>query len=486
MIGNIINKEIRSIALSPKFTGTFIVATILILLSIYTGIREYDAMTERYHAASQLVTQELEQSTSWGHLNTRVYRKPDPMQILVSGLDYDIGRWTPISSDASVKLKNSAYSDDPIFAVFRFIDFAFIIQYVLTLFAILFTFNAISGEREDGTLKLIFSNPISRAKYLIGKIGGVWLSLVIPISIPILLGVLLLLIFNIPFTGDDWLKIVLFIAYSLTLFTFFMALGLFISSLCKRSSVSFLVSLVAWVLLVMIIPRVGIMAAGHLVNVPRVAEIEGQLFSYSKQLWDKHYQDSANRWSDYESNDGAITLDDAALWAMLEREDSLKTEIENQIHEYDLKLREDLRQRKFQQEKLAYALSCISPVAAYQIGSMSLAGTNVESKELYEDAANNYREQFFAFTEQKKKETGDLGQMIVSMTIDDEGNQQMSTAGDRDKEKLDFGDMPEFVQPGQALGESVSPVILLWGVILLYSIIAFFGASVAFVRYDVR
>lgn len=486
MIGNIINKEIRNIAFSPKFTGTFLVTTILILLSVYTGIREFRAMNERYHAATQLVDQELEQNTSWGRISTQVYRKPSPMQILISGLEYDIGRWSTISDGASIKFKNSAYSDDPIFAVFRIIDFAFIMQYVLTLFAILFTYNAVSGEREDGTLKLVFSHPVSRAKYLLGKITGTWLSLIIPISIPILLGMLLLLVYNVPLATLDWFKILLFIDYSLTLFTFFLALGLLISSLCKRSSVSFLISLVVWVVFVMIIPRAGIMAAGHLVHVPRVAEIEGQLSSYSKQLWDKYHQDSEDRWGGYEQDGTEINLDDEALWAILEREDSLQSEIEKEIHQYDLKLHEDLRQRKIAQEKLAYVLSCISPVAAYQIGSMSLAGTDTEIKERYENTANNYRSQFYDFVEHKKKETGDLGQMVISMTVDDQGNQQMASAGDRNKDQLDLSGLPQFVPPDINLAEAVTRLIPLWGVIILYIILTFFGAFIAFLRYDVR
>ena len=43
------------------------------------------------------------------------------------------------------------------------VDWAFIIGYVLSLIAILFTFDTVSGERERGTLRLILANPISTA-----------------------------------------------------------------------------------------------------------------------------------------------------------------------------------------------------------------------------------------------------------------------------------------------------------------------------------
>ena len=54
------------------------------------------------------------------------------------------------------------------------VDWAFIIGYVLSLIALLFTFDAVSGEREHGTLRLMLANPIPRHTVLIGKfLGGI-------------------------------------------------------------------------------------------------------------------------------------------------------------------------------------------------------------------------------------------------------------------------------------------------------------------------
>ncbi len=193
MLATMIQKELKAILMSPKFTATFLVCTILMLLSVYTGIREYQASVESYETASGLVDQEIKQVTSWGDLETRVYREPDPMQILVAGLNNDIGRWSQINSETTVKLRHSSYSDDPIFAMFRFIDFAFIVQFVLTLLAILFTYDAVSGEREQGTLKLVMANSVARTQYIIGKCVGSWLGLIVPISILVYLTILLLI-----------------------------------------------------------------------------------------------------------------------------------------------------------------------------------------------------------------------------------------------------------------------------------------------------
>src|SRR6185436_1255941 len=139
MFTTIVLKELKSILVSPKFPVTFAVSSALILLSVFMGIREYRAASDQYRAAGELVRQEMREARGWMALNNRIYREPDPMQIFASGVGNDVGRLSGISQWESVRLTSSTYSDDPIYALFRFIDFSFIVQVVLTLFAILFT-----------------------------------------------------------------------------------------------------------------------------------------------------------------------------------------------------------------------------------------------------------------------------------------------------------------------------------------------------------
>lgn len=485
MLGLLINKELKNIIASPKFTGTFLICSILILLSVYTGIKEYKVMMERYDAASMLVDQELQQETSWSKMTTTVYRKPDPMQIFVAGLDYDIGRFSPVSTRSGVKLKQSAYSDDPIYAVFRFLDFSFITIFILTLFAVLFTYNAVNGERQDGTLKLIMSNSVSRAKYLAGKAIGAWLGLVVPISIPIMLGVLLLFAFGVPLSGEFWLRLLGLMGMSLAVFSFFIFLGILISALTRRPAISFLLSLVCWIFLVMILPRAGVLTAGTIVQVPRIAEIESRLASYSQNKWDEFSEKASERWQSVNQGDEQEFTEEE-MWAMMETEDSLHKAVTDDINQYEGKLFEDLRQRRIQQQNLAFSFSRISPVSAYQLGVMRLAGTDVGMKNRYEDAIGNYRSEFTDYVEQKKEESGDHGRIMLAFTIDEKGNQSMQMNSDRKKGTLDLSGLPKFSSPKDNLGNVAASVTIDFGIIMLFTILAFAGAFVLFLRYDVR
>ena len=141
----LIEKELKSILQSPKFVATYGVCSLLILLSVFIGVSGYRASVAQYETATHWVDQKISEATTFENLPTRVYRRTDPMQIFVSGVNFDVGRLSQISSEQDVKLEQSAYPDDPVFTVFRYIDFTFIVQVVLSLFAIVFTYDAING-----------------------------------------------------------------------------------------------------------------------------------------------------------------------------------------------------------------------------------------------------------------------------------------------------------------------------------------------------
>jgi len=460
----LIEKELKSILQSPKFIGTFAVFAILILMSIYIGIQEYRAAVRQYERASQLAEQELRERTSLGGLNVRVHRKPDPMQIFASGVHNDIGRSSNVNAVDAVKLTHSVYSDDPIFAVFRFVD------------------------SENGTLKLVFSNALPRAKYVLAKFIGSWLGLIVPLLIPILLGLLLILLHNIPMTSDHWARVSGLLGASFLYLTFFVAFGILVSTLTRRASVSFLTALVAWVAFVLIIPRAGTMAAAQLVPVPSAAEIEGQQDGFAKVRWQQHMAALEQRWQKRNAEMAGMTEAeqeahrDAHLWNWMEEDDAARRQTQREINEFSRKLHEDLRHRRAQQERLALGLSRFSPAAAFQLTAMNLAGTNIDLKTRYEDALQTYRTWFTDYRDKKEKETG--GRSGVRVTISSETGLQIDTG--RDRGTLDLSDMPRFDAPDYTLKDAFGPIIADFGLLALYTLAAFAGAFVRFLRHDVR
>ncbi|GAB5520670.1 MAG: hypothetical protein RhofKO_29210 [Rhodothermales bacterium] len=487
MFSTLLEKELKAILLSPKFVATFAVCSLLILLSVFIGIQEYKASMEQYTTAQELLDQEVREATSWWGFDNRAFREPNPVQIFAAGVENDIGRFSRVNAQAPVKLQQSPYSDNPLFAFFRFIDFTFIVQVVLSLFGILFTYNAINGERESGTLKLAFSNAVPRGQFVAAKFFGAWLGLTIPILIPILISVLLVMVMGVPMTGGDWSKVGMLMGASVLYFTFFIALGLLVSSLTKHSNVSFLVLLVAWVVLVLIVPRAGAMLAGQMRPTASVAEIESKMDRFQTERWRTFMEEQREMWQTRSTEMEGMSAEERTQY----REDNQTTwdqesanrnaQVQTDLAEFNRKLNEELRNEKAAQERLAFTLSRLSPASSYQLTAMNLAGTNTTLKQRYEEAIFDYRDQFSVFAQQKRMEERAAQREQQRR----EGGGGFMFLGSTD-ETIDASEMPRFVAPVESTAEALQPSVVDLGLLSLYGLLAFAGAFVAFLRYDVR
>jgi len=488
MFGALIEKELKGIMLGPKFLMTFGVCSLLIVLSLFLGIQDYRAAMNAYQAGNQLVDQEMQEKTSWMSLSTRIYREPNPMQIFIAGVSHDIGRYSGIHAAEPIKLTNSVYSDDPIYAVFRFLDFSVIVQIVLSLFAILFTYDAIAGEREDGTLRLVFSNAVPRLKYILAKFIGAWLGLVVPLLLPILFGLLMIVLYRIPLAQQHWLQVSALLGTSLLYFTFFIALGIFISSLTRRASVSFLILLVVWVSYVFILPRIGVMMAGNFYPTPSAAEIDGQIEGYSKDRWDRHIQTMEETLRKRNAAMEGMTeaerdaYRDAHLWEWMQESDAQRREVQADINENSRKLSETQRNKQAEQERLAFSLARISPAAAYQLTAMNLAETDIRLKSRFLQSLETYHASFVDYADEQQKENGMGGG--VQITFD--SNDGMRFSFGRDKGKLDVSGLPHYQSPSRSTMQILHPALIDFTLLAVYTLLALTGSFVAFMKYDVR
>lgn len=478
MFGTLFEKELKAILLSPKFVATFGVCTVLILLSVFVGIKEYGASRAQYETAVQLTQQNMLEETNWWGVDNRVFREPDPMQVFVSGVNNDIGRLSDVSTWNEIKLEQSSYSEDPLFALFRFIDFTFIVQVVLSLFAILFTYDAINGERESGTLKLALSNAVPRAQYVLAKFAGSWVGLVVPLLIPILIASLLVIVLGVPFESVHWYKFTALVGVSLLYFSFFIALGILVSALTRHSNISFLILLVLWVVVVLIVPRAATMVAGQLKPVTSIAEIESQKDRFSTDRWVAHREASSKVWEERMAGAEGLSKEDRDAYFQNNRptwvneDDEARQLVLDEISDYERQLNEDVRNQKADQERLAFNLSRISPSSAYQLAAMNLAGTHTSLKERYESAMESYRTVFTDFVNEKRKQ--------------ERLDNNRSRNSNQEPERLDLKELPRFKAPDHTFAEAVSPSIFDFGLLGMFTVVAFAGAFVSFIRYDVR
>lgn len=470
MLKVIVEKEMRDTLRSTKFVITFSVCLILILLSFYVGANNYKSSMEQYRAAQTENLRQFEGLTDWINLQQfRVFLPPQPLASLVSGISNDIGRTIEIRGRGELQAHDSRFNDEPIYAVFRFLDLEFLFGIVLSLFAILLGYDAICGEKERGTLRLSFANPVPRATYIGGKLIGSFLALAVPLVIAFLIGALFLPLLKVPLAGTDWLKLILITFTGLLYFGAFLTLSIFVSALTHRTSSSFLLLLVIWVVSALIIPRASVLLAGRAVEVPSVDEIQAQKNRFISQLW----QEDKQKMADFKPDD---TEDIENLMSQFNKfMDEMSDAREAKVDEFSSRLNEERYNRQKVQEKLALNLARISPMTSMTCAASELAGTSLHLKNRYIDEAQAYQKIYGAFIKEK---TGiNPGSMLIIQSKSDD---------DEEVELIDPNELPKFEYQSASLAEVIGNSIVDMGLLAILNLLFFAGAFLSFTRYDLR
>ena len=459
MLKDIIVKEIQDTIMSPRFVFTFLLCTVLILLSVYTGINTYQADQKEHSAAVALNRKNLESQQTYGQiagLGVKINRQPVVLSTVVSGVQEAVGRVATVNIAFDPSLSDSKYSSSPIFAVFGALDLSFIVKIVLSLFAILFTYDAIVGEKERGTLKLALSNRIPRDRLILGKAVGGFISLLIPLVIPMVLGLLVIMIYpNVSFSGQDWTRLALIFLMFLLYLSVFFTLGLFVSARTSRSSTSFLLLLFIWVTFVTIIPKAAVMIAGQIKPIPSaqkdsfLQEIQKEAIEGRNAYFKEHPRpedpDALKQWNE-----------DILKWA-----EGYQQELTSKIDERNAAIERDYQVKMRGQQNLAVNLSRVSPASALMFSSMSLARTGISEYERFLNSIRTYKPIFTKWINEK--------------TFSEGGEAQI---------KLD--DMPQHEFIPEKLGDSFKRMLPDLVLMVFLIILFFVGAYVSFLKYDVR
>jgi ABC-type transport system involved in multi-copper enzyme maturation permease subunit len=469
MLKDIIKKEILETITSAKFVFTFLLCAILILLSVFTGISNYRSDQKEYSAALALNKKNLESQTSYAtlaQLGTKINKAPQVLGAIASGVDEAVGRVATVNIAYDPNLVDSKYESNPIFSVFGALDLTFIVKIVLSLFAILFTYDAIVGEKERGTLKLTLSNRVPRDRLILGKFIGGFVSLLIPLIIPLVLGMLILLVSpNISMSGEDWIRLLLmFLMFFLYLSVFF-SLGLFVSARTNRSSTSFLILLFLWVIFVTVIPKLSVTVAAQLNRIPSVHEITAKKDAFLQQVQggaQKQVLDWVNQNRPKKGEDPKAFLDKLKKYMEDFQQESTK-----KIDENNAALERDYQLRKRSQEGLAVNLSRISPASALMFSTMSLARTGIDEHERFLASIRAYKPIFTQWANAR---------MIRNLDF----------TGTGQNVKVVLDDMPLHKFEAEALSKSFVRTLPDFGLMIVLILVFFVGAYISFLKADVR
>ena len=262
------------------------------------------------------------------------------------------------------------------------IDWVFIIGGLLSLMALLFTFDAIVGEKERGTLKLVMAQSLPRHTLLLGKFLGALLALVLVLSLALVVNLLIVLALSQVNLGlVEAGRIVGMVGLSLLYLACFVGLGLWVSIRSSSTHLSLMGVLLLWTCGVLLWPATG----GALAARVLVSEFEEELVL---------------GWGFTNNNTPAHDK---------------RNNLAHRLQRRDLRDPDKLRQladaeravRQFHQDRedrfLAYSLGEVenarhivrlSPTGCFQYGMEALAGTGLARHKSFVEQVRTFVQQF--------------------------------------------------------------------------------------------
>ena len=287
MLITLIRRELLDNLMTFRFAAAMFITLLLVVANTAVLIKDYEKRLASYNTALKTHRQQLRETKTYSAGDIFVDRPPNPLSIFNVGLDKRLGNQIRIYHAFVPTLWDAwmSGSDNPFLNIFNTIDIVFIFEVVLSLMALMFAYDALAGERERGTLRLVLTHPLSRGHILLAKYIGAMLCLLIPLALSLLLSLIVLTTTASFSLGiPDFLRISGIVLASLAYLSVFYLIGLLISAVTQRTGTALMISMFVWGFLVLVYPNM-ILAVTDSSEPPQTRMESG--FSHIKQLWDE-------------------------------------------------------------------------------------------------------------------------------------------------------------------------------------------------------
>jgi len=457
MFGALVGKEITETVLNLSFVIATFLCVVLIPLGMYVNRKDYEQRLAGYQREHQTYRQRhgTPATPVTGHEEAQGFRPPSILSIFASGLDPFVPDKVITSHLGFFQTVKESGIDNPQSLLFGKADFLFNVTFIVSLAALLFTFNTVSGEKEMGTLRLMIANSIPRSKILMSKILGKYIVLLIPFILSVLIALLIL---------DDspdvsiasmnvWPAFLVMLIATL-LFIFGMVnLGICISAFTAHSMASIVLLFFVWTMFLLGVPKVAPIIAEiiHPVESEKILsfnkrivreDVEKEYAQIKKETIDSEMRKELDivhkmqkeasmelaarvraqgrepSFADFKNDAEFNEKNSKFNKRRREIEASYDPKIEHLFNEYQKriarelrKIEQDYRNRKNVQHSIVMNLVRISPVSSYMYIVSGLSGTGVTEPDNFVKNAQRFQDNvkeifydkvYYRFGRQKK------------------------------------------------------------------------------------
>ena len=425
MLMTLIQKEIMHHILSARFAALLLMCVLLIPLNLHINYHHYLQRQIDYQEQEVLKDEDTledengKEGTGTKHRFSftaktatdpnfevsKLILKPTPLSVFATGLESALPRYLGMTRNGITR-GEASLSTAPIAFLLGHLDFVFVVSTVFSLLALLFTFDAVAGEREAGTLRITLANALPRDIFLWSKLIGGYLVFILPFLISLIIGLLVLVWQGFPLGEPDiFLRILCLIFVSLLYIAVFFALGAVISIYFDSSKTALIVAFTVWVFAVLILPRVGFLAAQIVAPTSTAESVYREKTARRSELRDTLAAKRGKMMSEVfsemmrESNvtpgskTGAIAVFDSAHIDKV-NEEMAPLEEEARLKYRDLAARLDRRyqQERKRQDTIGVNFSRITPTASFIFLATDTTQTGQTKKNTYFQTGTRYYE----------------------------------------------------------------------------------------------
>ena len=287
MLTTLIRRELLDNLMTFRFVVAFIITLLLVVVNTSVLIKDYDRRLASYNSAVKSNQEQLLGRRTYSSGSFDVVRPPNLLSIFNAGLDKRLSNEIFVFNGLVPTLWDGQLhgSTNPLLNLFSSIDIVFIFEVVLSLMSLIFAYDALAGERERGTLRLVLTHPVSRGKILLAKYISAMICLLVPLLISLLLVVILLTTSTtVSLNLDDFLRIGGIVLSSIAYLSVFYLIGMLISVITHRTSTALMLAMFIWVFWVLVYPNV------ILVRITPAQPSEERLasaFNQIEQIWEE-------------------------------------------------------------------------------------------------------------------------------------------------------------------------------------------------------
>ncbi len=392
MLKTLIEKEIMHHILSVRFVALLVMCLLLIPLTLSINYRQYSQNVIDYQEAIKLARSEAEEKTLDAQNPdvevSKLFLKPTPFSVFANGLEEALPTYLGMTRNG-VRQGSTGLAEAPLSYALGNLDFLFVVSTVFSLLALLFTFDAVAGEREAGTLRITLANALPRDLFLWSKLIGGYVVFVIPFLVSFLFGLLLLVWMGLPLGESDiFSRVVCFMLVSLLYIAVFFTIGVLISTYLDNSKTALIVAFSVWVFTVLIAPRAGFVIAKFIAPAQTLQSVYMEKSAIRNNLNTEKDEKITKKFIETMGGrleigpEGKDNLQD--LREPINREYRLK--FENQANKID----RAYQLEKTRQESVGEFISRISPTSSLIFLAMNLTQTGKLKRDAYFQTGESY------------------------------------------------------------------------------------------------